>query len=75
MKCKKCKKCQNILIKGTDYCGKKLCKKCYQHEYITSTWKKNKKYREEQTTRILKWQKENQETVKKYYQNRKQRSV
>ena len=68
-----CKNCDKELVRGIDYCGKKLCKKCYQHKYITSKWKKNKKYRKEQIARICRWQKENSETVKKYYQNRKQK--
>jgi hypothetical protein len=71
----KCKKCQKELFKGIDYLGKELCKKCYQHEYITSKWKKNKKYRKEQRARIDKWQKDNpkklKEMYKKYYQNKK----
>lgn len=61
----KCKKCGKELVRGMDhYTGKGLCKKCYNHIYIITRWKKNKKYRKEQYQRILNWQKRNHDKVK-----------
>ncbi len=71
----KCKKCGVELVKMIDYTGKKLCRKCYQHQYDVDRWKNNPKYRQAQVERIKKWAKENPERVKQYCINRKNRKT
>jgi hypothetical protein len=69
-----CKQCSKELIKGIDYCGKLLCKKCYLSSYIKNKWATNPDYRKKQYKRILKWQKANPKRVKeianKCYKNK-----
>lgn len=71
----KCKKCKKNLTKGIDYYKIGLCRKCYSNQYITNKWANDKKYRKEQTIRIVKWQKEHPERTneiarKTYYKNK-----
>ena len=69
-----CKQCSKPLIKGYDYLGKELCRKCYNHDYITKRWARDEDFRKAQRARIDKWQKENPDKVKeianKCYKNK-----